>query len=360
MGVDPSDAPLFRAYPDLAGRIERVPFVKGPTPVEPFRLEGFADDSLFIKRDDRSCPLYGGNKARKLEFVLGAALARGTRRLVTTGGIGTHHGLATAILGREVGLSTTLVLVSQPVTPEVKELLQLQAAFGAEQLYGGNVPGAALQVLRVLLRSSLRGERPTLVPTGGSSARGNLGFVSAGFELAEQVRAGELPEPAEIFVPVGTGGTAAGLALGLKLAGLSSRVVGVLVTDILPPGPARLARAARASLRLLRSAGAHAPDLAIGADDLSLIGDQLGDGYGSATPAAREAQAAAARQGVRLETTYSAKCLAALRERAARGEVAGAGAPVLFWNTFNGIDVTRAAPRSPESSIVPAAFQRFL
>ncbi|MDX1648953.1 MAG: 1-aminocyclopropane-1-carboxylate deaminase, partial [Myxococcota bacterium] len=74
-----------------------------------------ADGRLFVKDDGRSSPLYGGNKPRKLEWVIGAARARGARRLVTTGGLGSHHGLATTILGRAAGLATTLVLVDQPV-----------------------------------------------------------------------------------------------------------------------------------------------------------------------------------------------------------------------------------------------------
>jgi hypothetical protein len=100
----------------------------------------------------------------------------------------------------------------------------------------------------VLARGLARGERPVLVPTGGSSALGNVGFVAAAFELAEQVASGALPAPREIYVPVGSGGTLAGLMLGARLAGLDTRVVGVLVTDLLPPSPARLARLARATL----------------------------------------------------------------------------------------------------------------
>ncbi|MEN8183095.1 MAG: pyridoxal-phosphate dependent enzyme, partial [Myxococcota bacterium] len=244
---------LFRRFPALAGRIPHHPFLEGPTPVAPLALPGMAGD-LWMKRDDTSCPLYGGNKPRKLEFTVGAALHRRSRRLVTTGGLGTHHGLATTILARAAGLHTTLVLVDQPLLPEVRRSLLLFVGHGAEVIHGRTVPGAAAGVLFALARSTLRGERPTLLPTGGSSPAGNLGFVSAALELAEQVAAGELPEPREIFVAVGSGGTLAGLALGLRLAGLASRLVGVLVTDIVPPRPATLARAARRSLSLLRRA----------------------------------------------------------------------------------------------------------
>ena len=116
---------LFRAYPRLVDRIERYPVLSGPTPVEPLDLEGIPDDQLFVKRDDHCSPLIGGNKPRKLEFVVGSALAHRACRLVTTGGLGTHHGLATTIVGRDAGLATTLILVHQPVTREVQQLLLL-------------------------------------------------------------------------------------------------------------------------------------------------------------------------------------------------------------------------------------------
>ena len=99
---------LLRRHPALRA-LPRAPFVPASTPVEPLALPGAPAGACFVKRDDRSCPLYGGNKPRKLDYVLGAARARGTRRLVTSGGIGTHHGLATAILGRSLGMATTVV-----------------------------------------------------------------------------------------------------------------------------------------------------------------------------------------------------------------------------------------------------------
>jgi D-cysteine desulfhydrase len=353
-----SDIALFRARPSLRGRLPRHPLLAEPTPVEPLPLEGFEAGALWVKRDDRSCPLYGGNKPRKLEFVLGAALARGARRLVTTGALGSNHGLATTILGRDAGVPTTLVLIHQPITPAVQQALRLDAAYGARLVYGANVPGAALQALRVLAASTLRGERPFLVATGGSSRRGNVGFVSAALELAEQVRAGACPEPAEIFVPVGTGGTLAGLVAGLALAGLRSRVVGVLVTDILPPSPRRLARTARSVLSWLRHLDPALPGARIGPADFDLLKSQLGAGYGAPTEAGRSAVAAAAACGLRLETTYTGKCLAAIRDRR-RGEAPRAG-PILFWNTFNGVDVAIRAPADLEATALPRLLRRFL
>lgn len=357
MGASPREPALVRAFPALRDRLPRCSFVPAPTPVEPLPLPGWPEGSAFVKRDDRSCPLYGGNKPRKLELVLGHARARGSRRLITTGGLGTHHGLATTILGRSLGMSTTLVLVHQPVTPEVRETLRLHAAHGAELVYAGGVAGAVAWTAGVLARSAARGERPYLVPTGGSSPRGNLGLVSAGLELAEQVRAGELPEPERIFVAVGTGGTIAGLALGLRLAGLRSRLVGVLVSDILPPSPARLARIARRSARLMRRAGADLPALSLRAADFRLERGWLGPGYGAPTPEALRAVEAAARAGLRLETTYTGKCLAALL--AAAPEPPTAAGPVLLWNTHGRVGPEGAAGAA-EAAELPARLRRVL
>jgi D-cysteine desulfhydrase len=328
------DLPLFRAHPALRECVARQPFIDGPTPVEPLRLPGCEAADLYVKRDERSCSLYGGNKPRKLEFIIGRALERESRRLVTTGGLGTHHGFATTILGRSVGLATTLVLVPQPITPEVERSLALDIAYGAEIVRASGVPAAALATLRVLAASQWRGEKPHLVWTGGSSSVGNLGFVSAAFELAEQIEQGVLPKPSEILVPIGSGGTIAGLVVGLKLAGLDTCVRGVLVSDILPPSPRALARSARATLTRMRRLAPSIPAVDIRASDFSVDTSELGPGYGVATPSGTAAQACARELGLELDATYSAKCFAALMARA-RGEALPRG-PVLFWSTYAG------------------------
>ncbi len=351
------ELPLFRRWPALRGALPREPLVDVPTPVGALPLPGMPKGSVLVKHDERSCPHYGGNKPRKLEFVLGEARRRGAHRLVTTGGLGTNHGLATAILGRRAGFQVTLVLVDQPVTPEVETKLLLLAAWGAELVHGRHVAGAAAQVARVLAAGRLRGERTFLVPTGGSSAAGNAGFVSAGLELAEQIRRGEIPPPGEVVVPVGTGGTQAGLVLGLRLAGLSTPVVGALVTDILPPRPRRQLRAARRTLDRLRRADPGLPEVSLSEADFPLDASALGPGYGASTDEARRAVEVARGAGLALETTYTGKALALLLRRLRDGT---AREPVLLWNTYNAVDVVAAAPRPLSAEELPEAFRRLL
>jgi len=344
---------FVRRHPALAA-IPRVALTELPTPVRPLTLPGVGPGALFVKCDDRTSAVYGGNKPRKLEYVLAAARARGARRLVTTGGIGTHHGLATARFGRLLDMRTTIVVVPQPPTPHVRAQLRALLAAGAELRPARGVVAAAGQVIRAFARATARGERPFWVSTGGSSPIGTVGFVSAAFELAEQIAAGELPAPAEIHLPLGSGGTLAGLVLGARLAGLRARVVGVLVTDILPPGPRRLARLANATLALLRRHDPSLPDVRVAPSDFAIERAQLGTGYGAPTASGEAALALARGAGLALEATYTAKCLAAVLERIRSGATAG---PILFWNTYSSAPLPASAG---SEAALPRAIQRWI
>jgi len=350
---------LVCRFPALAG-LPRHALTVLPTPVE--RLDRIARrrglDPLWIKRDDLTGPLYGGNKPRKLEWLLGAARARGRRGVITFGGIGTHHGLATAIGARDAGLQTALVLLPQPVTPHVLECLLLDHAVGADLHLAGSVGGAVVTGLRLCAAAIVAGRPLAVIPTGGSSSVGAIGYVNAAFELAEQVRAGLAPEPDAIFVPLGSGGTVAGLVLGCRLAGLSSRVVAVLVTDILPPSPARLARLGAATLRRLRRAAPQIPDVALRGDDFAIVRGYLGASYGAVTEAGVAAQRLLfEEEGIGLETTYTAKCLAALLDLAEQPPYRGQR--LLFWNTYSSVDLRATVGTLPDWRTLPHAFHQF-
>jgi D-cysteine desulfhydrase len=331
--VSTRGAELHERWPELSKRLPRAPLCALPTPVtRAEKLEAeLGCGPLYVKHDERSAALYGGNKPRKLEWILGAALARGRTRILTTGALGTNHGLATALYARSVGLRCELVLVPQPVTDAVRRRQAELRAAGATVFLARNVAHAAALVLLRLARHP----RTVYLPTGGSNPTGVVGAIEAGLELAAQVRAGALPPPARVYVALGSGGTAAGLAAGFALAGLSARTVAVLVTDIVPPSHAKLVRLARAALRCLARAGAELdPDALAGTASGALEVERahVGPGYGHATAeASTMAALALERAGVELDPTYTAKALAALasRERGSREAT-------VFWNTFAG------------------------
>ncbi len=315
MQAEQVDSPLAieQSFPALRGRLPRLLLTQLPTRVHRLdQLSARLGIDLWVKRDDESGRVYGGNKPRKLEFILGDARARDKSTILTFGGIGTNHGLATALCAREIGLRTILVLLRQPVTESVRRSLLLDHAAGAEMYYAAGLPGVTSRALWLCGRGWLRGELPHIVPAGGTSPLGTLGYVNAAFELKEQIAAGLVPEPAWIFVALGTGGTVAGLTLGARLAGLRSRVVGVLVTDILPPGPRRLARMAEQARRML-ARYADVGGVRAEPGDFTVRQGFCGAAYGAPTDEGRWARDQMRElEGIHLETTYTGKCLAAV------------------------------------------------
>lgn len=296
-----------------------------PTPVRPLPSWGadvwLKDESVFGDGG------WGGNKVRKLEWILPEAHRRGSRTLFTVGGIGTHWGLAAALYGAEHGIRTVLGLVEQPIDDHVLDQLRRLDASGAVVHRYASVRRLKLAAPGLLLRHRDGLRPPYYLPAGGSSPVGTLGYVDAGLELAAQVRDGVLPEPALVVTAVGSAGTAAGLTLGLRLAGLSTRVVGVVVNDAFRLDDVVIARLANRTADLLRDRGAEI-DVQIDAGDLEVTRHYLGQTYGATTPEGERALEAARSDGLELEPVYTAKAFAAARDLAS-----STGGPVLVLNT---------------------------
>ncbi|MEW5945253.1 MAG: pyridoxal-phosphate dependent enzyme [bacterium] len=335
---------LFHAYPRLAGGVPWIPLVEAPTPVQ--RMENLERElgapGLWVKRDDLTAVPYGGNKPRKLEFVIADAKAKGARAVMTFGGIGTNHGLATTIYAAANGLRSLLVLFPQPVTEHVRRNLLLNARFGAEMRLGGTYPGVACRALAWLAAERAAGRRVYVLPPGGSSVRGALGYVNAALEIAAQVRDGALPAPDFAFVPAGTCGTAAGLLAGFHIAGMKTVVVGVRVAARIAVNRGVAARLCDGIFRFLAANGADpttgggraARPCAALMKNLVLIHDFHGRGYGYPTPAGLEAiEKLEALEGLRLEPTYTGKAMAAMIDFVKRNRAEKRN--VLFVNTYN-------------------------
>lgn len=345
---------IFDHYPKLHGVLPHVSLIDCPTPVQHLeKLSGALDTEVWIKRDDLSSMVYGGNKPRKLEFILGGAKVKGQKTLVTMGGIGTNHGLATVIHGRNQGMNTVLELFPQPVTPTVLKNLKMFHAHGAKLNLCKDMYRAWL---RFRLWERLSNPTACYIPAGGSNPLGAVGYVSAGLELADQIRQGLMPEPKVIFVAAGTTGTHAGLVLGLRLAGIDIRVQGVAVVPPPVTTPRTSLSLARKSLALLRKADPAVPELELSLADVPMDMDRLGQGYGYPTPEGDEAMGLMEDyEGIGLEPTYTAKTLASLVAfaRAYPGQ-----GPLMYWNTYNSVDLAEQAARVDPATL-PAEFHRF-
>ncbi|NMD43569.1 MAG: pyridoxal-phosphate dependent enzyme [Firmicutes bacterium] len=323
---------LSARYPVLGRTIPHLELGDWPTPLE--RLPGIsAEPLLLIKREDLSHPLYGGNKVRKLELILADVKRKGFREIVTAGGLGSHHILAVAALGRELGLRTTGLFFCQPVNEHVQKNLLLEAEFGTEMHYVRNYPGVALGYLRIYLGRRLDPRRKTyLLMPGGSSALSTLGYVGAVLELEQQLREQGLPDPEAIFCAAGTGGTAAGLLAGIALTGMKSRLHAVRVVPPILLGRRKIVGLARSSLKLLGRRGVDTGE-AVGRLESRLYLEEsyLGEGYGFATDAAAAAISRFQESGIKLEGCYTGKAAAACLDYCAARK--GSSGSVVFMHT---------------------------
>ena len=329
---DAGPLPLGERCPAL-GRLPRAPLGRVVSPVARVALDDGA--ALWVKRDDLAAPVMGGNKLRALEFLLGGV--RPGDVVLTLGGQGSTHVLATAVHAARLGARTRAVRWPHEMN-EVAHLVarRIDAACERAPLLPAPLALLRLALWRLRLRGA-SGRPPRLVPFGGASPLGALGHVNAGLELRAQIDTGLLPAPARVVVPLGTGGTAAGLALGLALAGIDAELVCARVGPRVAATRGRVLRLAAATRRLARRLGADLPPPVA----VRVVHDAYGGAYGRPLPAGT----AAARRldpalAARLDATYSAKAAAAALALVARP------GPTLFWLTFDGrgLDDARSAP----------------
>lgn len=321
---------LHDRFPELRRTLHRAYLGDGPTPVRPLSGLTTAGPPLWIKDDGAyGNGGWGGNKVRKLEWLIPEAKKLGRQTILTFGGLGTNWGLATALYARDFGLRTALALIDQPVDEHVTAQLTRLRASGADIYLTHSKSRTAAAVPFLYARH----RRPYVLPAGGSSPVGVLGYVEAALEIAAQVEEGLLPAPGSVVVAVGSGGTVAGLHLGLALAGLNTtRVIGVVVNDTLRLSHRSITSLARRTARLLHKRGARLTDVTLPAQRLLLLRDWLGHGYGHPTAQGTAAlRFARETEGLELEPVYTAKAVAALLDLHAGGRIPDG--PALYLHT---------------------------
>jgi D-cysteine desulfhydrase len=306
--------------PGLTGA-PRVRLATLPTPLQAApRLSDALGLEVWVKRDDLTGVGLGGNKARKLEFLLGDARAWGADVVVTGGGPGSNHIQITATAAARLGLGCVLVLYGDRPRPEPLNL-RLARLAGAQVRFTGDPDRGSVDAgLDVIVgRLERNGRRPYRIGRGGATAVGCLGYVEAAFELAEQVD-GLVPEV--VVLATGSCGTQAGLVLGAALAGASWRLYGVSVSRPVAECRERIGNLARGAANVL---GVSATPAGIA------VVDGIGPGYGRPSRAGQAAAGLAARtEGLFLDPVFTAKAMAALVAEAHAGSLTG---PVVFLHT---------------------------
>jgi D-cysteine desulfhydrase len=277
---------------------------------------------VWIKSEEQ-CGTWGGNKVRKLEYILAAAKARDVRRLVTYGAGTSSWAAAVVLHAVPRGFEVVLGLGGEIPEPNLRLYKETGTRVVRSTTYNMTPVAAVRAVLGAGFASALR------LPAGGSGLPGDLGSMGAGLEISAAVSAGELPAPAAVFCPSGTAGTAAGVAAGLGWAEHHIPVWAVRVTPR-PLGTSLVvkAHAARLTSRVVKCTGRHMRSAPVHGD-----GRFFPPAYGRGNRASEEAIELAARDGVELDPIYAAKGFAALVDAAGRWPGDG---PLLFLHTSPG------------------------
>jgi D-cysteine desulfhydrase len=358
---------LTAFFPQLAARVPFAELGEFPSPVVPLsRLAPGAslEQGVYVKRDDISAAVYGGNKVRTLESLFGAAVQQDRTHVVAVGAYGSNHAVATVLHAPRAGLSCGAMVFPQPVSATARDNLRVTVARAGELYplwHWSSVPFAIWSLRRRLHKSG----RPALVmPPGGANPVGALGYVSAALEVAEQVRAGELPAPERIVLGVGSTCTSAGLLLGFAVAarlgiGFTTppKIVSVRVTPWPVTSRFRIVSLALRTSALLRDWSGDdrfalsKSELARG---LHVDGRFLGAGYGKVTAdGLRAAQTLAPWGPTALDTTYGAKSAAGLL-----ATLADTRGPSLYWATKSSVPLPTIV--ESELSRAPASLLNWL
>ncbi|HKK72706.1 MAG TPA: D-cysteine desulfhydrase family protein [Candidatus Krumholzibacteria bacterium] len=303
----------------------RFELVPQPTPLHPMRrLSAELDIELWIKRDDLTGLAFGGNKTRKLEFLVGDALARGADTLVTSGAVQSNHCRQTAAAAACAGLECHLALGGADPGTRDGNLL-LDDLLGAHLHWCGEArKGETVPTIVTALRE--RGRSPVVVPYGGSNPIGARGYVRAAAELREQCEARSLHFDAIVFAS-SSGGTQAGLCVGMARADLNARGIGVRIDP--EPGPNGDLRDEITEL----IAALDTEDGTTTGAAIEVVDEFAVPGYGTVTARERDAVHRSARtEGVLLDPVYTARAFGGLLAMTADGRLPRASR-VLFWHT---------------------------
>ncbi len=309
--------------------LPRFNLAEFPTPIQCLDVltKKYNGPAIYMKRDDLTSLGMGGNKTRKLEFLIGEALELGKDTLVTAGGIQSNHCRLTAAAAKKAGLDCHLVLNgTEPKVPNGN--LLLDKIFGAK-IHFCDRKDREQMLFQVANKLAENDKNPYVIPIGGSNSIGSVGYVNAMLELKLQLKDLDFTPDAIVFA-TSSGGTQAGLTLGAKITGFKGDVLGISIDQIKTgsePFPPILTKVANATAERIGS------EIQLTESDFSLNCDYLGAGY--AMPGDLEFNATkdlAHHEGILLGPVYTARAMGGLLDLIQK-DYFTKDQTVLFWHT---------------------------
>lgn len=330
--------PLFVKFPKLKNTLPHQILGVFPTPIQ--KLDNLekqlhSKNQLWIKREDLSGETYGGNKVRKLEFLLAKAKARGAKSVISLGAIGSNHVLATTLYCKQLDLNNIAILVNQPGNLKVATNLLTNISQGLNYYFARPIILFPFLFIFAYLKAWIADSiRPELIWFGGSSPTGTLGAVSLALEIAEQIKNNDLPKPDTIFVATGSNGTLAGLRVGLDLEFPEIKIQGVSVYSSNKKSIKSVTNLANKANRLLPKEyyKNYSPN------DFSIDFNFIGKGYGHETASASKAiDILQKNESIKLDPTYTGKSFAAFLEFDSLNE----NKNILYLNSYNSKNLSK-------------------
>ncbi len=311
------------------GRLPRLKIAALPTPLEeaPSLSAYLGGPRIMFKRDDITGLAFGGNKVRKIEYLMGEAVDRGCDVVVTVGAVQSNHARVTAAAARRLGLDSVVVLHGEEPAQRQGNLL-LDAIFGADiRIVNTEDDYVLMGVVEDVARDLRRqGRSPYIIPRGGATALGAAAFVNAGLELLDQLNGRGIHADAVVHAST-SGGTQAGLYTATKVTQSGIQVLGISAG---PPREVVTSRVRGLTEDLITLLGL---DWRPHPDDIVVTDEYIGERYGVPTPACLDAMRLVARtEGILLDPVYTGKAMAGLIDLVRRGQFA-ADQTVIFWHT---------------------------
>jgi 1-aminocyclopropane-1-carboxylate deaminase/D-cysteine desulfhydrase-like pyridoxal-dependent ACC family enzyme len=327
---------LFERYPLLKEKLPHVSLGEFPTPIEKLERLGQAIHApqLYVKRDDLSGKLYGGNKIRALEFLFGDAMRAGHKQVIALGFPASCQALAQAIYARELGLQSTAFLFPQIQSKQGQQHLLVYQSINAD------VRPTIPMILPFLLSHRLKyGRFPKLLEA--STPLGMIGYVNAGLELKKQIEQELIPEPDMVYISLATMGTVVGSMLGFKAVGLKSQIIGIdnggRILGWKVTKPPRMAKLFRETNELLYSIDPSFPVLEISESDFHIrAGFERQKDSLMISAGARAMAQAKELANLQLDEMFTANSFAALLADGEAGHFHDK--TVLWWNTYSSRD----------------------